>query len=58
MTWQSMVRLPDKAGTVVDEMAERRGLERAVALRIIIMEWVEAQERLARTSESEREREP
>lgn len=44
MTWQSLLRLPDKAGAMVDSYAERRGLDRATTLRVIVMEWVESQE--------------
>ncbi len=44
MTWQALVRLPDDAGAVVDAMAKRIGVERAVAARIIMMQWYESQE--------------
>jgi hypothetical protein len=38
MTWQAMLRLPDKAGALVDEYAARWGVERAVAARVLLME--------------------
>jgi len=44
MTWQALVRLPDDAGAAVDAMAKRIGVERAVAARIILMQWYESQE--------------
>lgn len=40
MTWQAMLRLPDKAGSIVDEYAERWGVERAVAARVLLMEHI------------------
>ncbi len=45
MTWQALVRLPDDAGVAVDALAKRLGVERAVAARIILMQWYESQER-------------
>ncbi len=41
MTWQALVRLPTDAGGAVDALAKRMGVERAVAARIIMMEWWE-----------------
>jgi len=40
MTWQAMLRLPDKAGALVDEYATRWGVERAVAVRVLLMEHI------------------
>jgi len=44
MTWQAMVRLPEAVGTALDAMGKRLGVERAVAARIILMQWYEAQQ--------------
>jgi hypothetical protein len=40
MTWQAMLRLPDSAGALVDEYAQRWGVERAVAVRVLLMEHI------------------
>jgi len=45
MTWQALVRLPNEAGAAVDALGKRLGVERAVAARIVIMQWFEAQEK-------------
>ncbi len=45
MTWQALVRLPNEAGAAVDALGKRLGVERAVAARIVIMQWLEAQEK-------------
>ncbi len=44
MTWQALVRLPTDAGAAVDALAKRMGVERAVAARIIVMQWWDQQE--------------
>jgi len=44
MTWQALVRLPTDTGAAVDALAKRMGVERAVAARIIVMQWWEQQE--------------
>lgn len=44
MTWQALVRLPDEVGAMIDAMGKRLGVERAVAARIILMQWHEAQQ--------------
>jgi len=51
MTWQALVRLPDDAGVAVGALAKRLGVERAVAARIVIMQWFEAQERAGGASQ-------
>ncbi len=40
MTWQAMLRLPDTAGALVDQFAQRWGVERAVAVRVLLMEHI------------------
>ena len=44
MTWQALVRLPDEVGAAIDALGKRLGVERAVASRIILMQWHEAQQ--------------
>jgi len=53
MTWQALVRLPDDAGAAVDALAKRLGVERAVAARIVVMQWFEGQERAAGAGQRE-----
>jgi len=45
MTWQALVRLNDEAGAAIDALGKRLGVERAVAARIALMQWLEWQGR-------------
>lgn len=45
MTWRAALRLPPEAGEKMEEYARRWGVAPAVAARIVLMQWLEEQER-------------